>query len=165
MNKQFMAFVWLRLFGLLITLSSLIIVMILADSQKLSYFSLFLFERQEFIKSVATLGIFIGVFFLFYTSSKVPDRHLNIKLFQGSMKMHPELIRQTLENWFKEQKIHDIKLLSVTINHENKIGLELKASNLESALVSLEDIESRLKEFMTHSLGINDPVDVQLFEI
>ena len=53
----------------------------------------------------------------------------------------------------------------MNINHDNKIGLELKTSNLENALLSLEDIESKLKDYMKSSMGIDDPIDVQLYEI
>lgn len=165
MKYPFMAFVYLRLWGLILAGGSLAFLLILADSERLSIFTINLFTHQDVIKSMAIACIFIGIFFLFYSSSKVPQRTLQLKLLKGSMKMHPDLIKQSLENWFKENKLHGLKLLSVNINHDNKIGLELKTSNLENALLSLEDIESKLKDYMKSSMGIDDPIDVQLYEI
>lgn len=165
MKGSFFAYIWLKILGCAIALASVGVVLILAEPQRLSYFSLLLFKHQEMIKNVAIFGIFLGVYFLFYTTAKIPERYLKIKLLQGPIKMHPEMIKKTLEQWFIDQKINDVKLMNVVIIGGSRIGLELKTSNLQTAVYSLEDVESRLKEFMTVSLGINTPLDVQLFEI
>jgi hypothetical protein len=165
MKSSFIALIWLRLWGLFLSFASLACVLIVAEPQKLSYFSYLLFTHQEIIKTCAILGIFVGVFFLFYSSSKIPERYLKIKLCQGPIKMHPEMIKKSLQKWLVDEKLSDFKLLNVTILSEKRIGLELKTSNLMTAMYSLEDIEFKLKEFMAGTLGIDTPVDVQLFEL
>lgn len=165
MKNPLMAYVLLRLCGLAITIGSIAFLMVLADAQRLSYLTIALFTHLDMVKSITIISIFTGIFFLFYSSPKAPDRTLNVKLFKGSMKMHPDLIKQTLENWFKENQLHGLKLLSVNVNPDNKIDLELKTSNLEEALVSLEDVESKLKDYMRQNMGIHDPIDVQLYEV
>jgi hypothetical protein len=165
MRHTFAALVCLRLVGLLLTLSSISFLLIVADSERLSSFTINLFKYQELVKSITIISIFVGIFFLFYSSSKIPERSLKLKLLKGTMKMHPALIKETLETWFKENQLFGLKLLSVNVNQDNKIGLELKTSNLEQALISLEDVEYKLKEYMLQTMGIDDPIQVQLYEL
>jgi len=165
MKSSFIAFALLRLWGVVITALAISAVYILAEPQRLSYFSFVLFQNQETIKTVAIFSIFLGVFFIFYSSSKTPEKYVNLKLFKGPVKLHPDLIRQSLEKWFTDQKIQDVKLVNITVDRESKIGLELRTSNIQSALFSIEDIEAKLQEFMTSSLGVNQPISVQLFEL
>lgn len=165
MKHPWMALVYLRLIGLILTISSIAFLLIMADRERLAAFTINLFAYQDVIKSVTIMTIFVGIFFLFYSSSKIPERSLKLKLLKGSMKMHPDLIKETLDNWLKENHFHGLKLLSVSVNADNKIGLELKTVHLEQALNSLEDIEYKLKEYISQNMGINDPIDVHLLEI
>lgn len=165
MKHTFMPLVFLRFFGFVLTLSSLAFLLIVADSERLSLLTIKLFTHQEAIKSVTIVAIFIGVFFLFYSSSKIPERTLKLKLLKGSMKMHPDLIKSILDNWFKDNHLHGLKLLSVSVTQNNKIGLEVKTSNLALALNSLEEIEAKLKDYMLKNMGINDLIEVQLYEL
>lgn len=165
MKQQLFAYVWLRIWGTILTLLCVGAVFILAEPQRLSELSLLLFQHQESIKNIAIMGIFLGVYFIFYSSGKTHKNYLRLKLFKGSMKMHPDLIKQTLEKWLNDQNLKDVKLMQVKIIDESKIGLELKTSNLHKALYSLEDMEFKLKEFMQSTLGIDSTLDVQLFEI
>ena len=164
MKQQLIAFTWLKIWGLILLSLSVGIVLILAEPQRLSYFSLLLFEHQEALKTGAILAIFIGAFFLFYASSKVSERYLKVILCKGSMKVHPDLIKESLEKWFVDQNIQNFKLISVTIVGDNQVGLELITPNLDLALYSLEDVEFRLKAFMGSTFAIHTPIEVQLFE-
>ena len=81
------------------------------------------------------------------------------------MKLPPDMIKKSIDLWFAEQKVQGIKLVSVNLGEKSKISLELKTSNLQEALYSIEDIEAKLKDFMGSNLGIHTPIDLQLFEL
>ena len=82
------------------------------------------------------------------------------------MKMPPEMIKETLEQWLVHQNFKDVKLMNVVVSPNNKIELEMKTSDLNQALCALEDIEMKLKNFMATQLGMDGSmVDVQLFEV
>jgi hypothetical protein len=161
---EFLAIMWLKVMGIVITTLSLALVLIFAEPQRLAYLSWILFKHQDSIKTAAILGIFIGTFFLFYTSSKLPGRLLKLKLFKGPMKMHSDVISQTLQTWFDQQKRLDLSLIKITILADNRIALEVKTSNLATALEGFEEIEAKLKLFMEQYLGIHNPVELELFE-
>lgn len=165
MKSSFVAFFLLRILGAAITLLCVSSVYILAEPQRLSYFSLLLFKNQETLKTLAICGIFLGVFCLFYSSSKTPEKFLKVKLLSGPIKMHPDMLKQTLEIWLQEEKLNNLKLTNVTVAKNNTIGLEMTTSDMESALYSLEGVELKLKNFMTTTFGIETTVDVQLYEI
>ena len=165
MKQLNMAYTWLRIGGFFLCIISMAAVLILAEPQRLSYFSYLLFKNQELLKTCSIVGIFLGVFFLFYTSSKVSHHYLKIKLFTGSMKLPPDMIKKSIDLWFAEQKVQGIKLVSVNLGEKSKISLELKTSNLQEALYSIEDIEAKHKDFMGSNLGIHTPIDLQLFEL
>lgn len=166
MKKLYLSYVLLRLWGFVIVGLSTAFILLLADHESLSYFSYKLFQNQDKLKTLAILGIFLGLYFMFFSSSKIPDKYLSIKLFKGSMKMHPDMIKESLEKWLNHQNFKDVKLMNVVISPNNKIGLEMKTSDLNQALCALEDIEIKLKDFMATQLGVDGPeVDVQLFEV
>lgn len=165
MKQFFMPLIYLRCLGFIVTLSSLAFLLMIADKERLSLLTIKLFLHQEAIKSCTIVTIFVGIFFLFYSSSKIPERTLKLKLLKGTIKMHPDLIKSILEHWLKENQLHGLKLLSVSVSQDNKIGLELKTPNLAIALSSLEDIEAKLKEYMFNNMGIKDPIEVQLYEL
>lgn len=165
MRRNVMAFLWLRLGAIVFSAASLGFLLLLADDERLSYFTYFLFKHQETLKSLSILGVFVGVFFLFYTGSKIPSRYVKLVLFKGSMKLHPDLIKQQLDQWLSDQKIHHIKLISVSLEPNQKIGLEIKTDDLNQGLLGIEEVEIKLKSFMSDQLGIKSTVDVHLFEV
>jgi hypothetical protein len=155
----------LRLTGILTSAFGVLMISVLSHDEHLSYFSYLLFDHQEMIKTGAIFLIFLGVFYLFFCSQKAPSGYLKIKLFKGSMKAHPEIIKDCLEKFLNGEKLNALKIHQVSVKKGNHVQLELSTSNLQHALHNLEDVEAKLKVFMESQLGIKGPLEVQLYEV
>lgn len=165
MKEQIKAFILVKFAGCLILFLSILSIWIFSEPRRLSYLSLRLFEHQEMIKNISITLLFVGVFFLFYSSSKVPDKTLKLKLGKGEVRMHLEIIKESVERWMHEEKLSDVKLMAVYIRKPDQIALELKTHNLDQALVSLETVEEKLQGFLKKSFGLKGSLEVQLFEV
>lgn len=155
----------LRLTGFAILALGVFFIVVLSQEERLSYFSYLLFKYQEGIKTSAISLIFLGVFYLFFTSKNAPKSYLSVQLFKGSMKTHPDILKELVETFFIQEALKDMKIHAVFIKKGKPITFEMRTSNLKVALYNLEEIESKLQVFMEKKLGIKEPIEVQLFEL
>ncbi len=165
MKEQTKAFILVKCAGLLMLVLSIVGILVFTEQRRLAELSLMLFNHQELFKNLSILLLFAGVFFLFYSSSKIPEHFLKLKLFKGEMKTHPEMIKKTLEQWFLEENLAHLKLMAVHVSHPDQIGIEIKTHNLDKALISLTDLEFRLQIFLEKTFGLKGALEVQLFEL
>lgn len=155
----------LRLTGISILALGVLLIAILSQEERLSYFSYLVFQHQETIKTFAIGSIFLGVFYLFFSSKNGPKSYLSVHLFKGTMKAHPDILKELVETFFLQEEVKDMKIHAVFVKKGQPITFEMKTANLKLALYNLEDIESKLQVFMETKLGIKEPVEVQLFEL